>query len=117
MKKRITYRDKSGNLKHLTEVNFSDLPPVLDEEGDEVLVEETLTNKDNIFSIYQSGDKGGDLDFYEMLDGKEAVVTFCLARDVTQKQVAEIFKVSESTIKRIWKSALEKIKERGKERL
>jgi len=62
-------------------------------------------------------DKGGDLDFYEMLNGKEAVVIAFLLRDFNQKQLADYFSVDQSTISRLRQSALKKIKERGKERL
>ena len=49
LRQRHTYRDANGKMKHVTVVNFSDLPPITDEDGNEVPFEDTLTEEDRAF--------------------------------------------------------------------
>jgi len=111
MRKRIRYRKEDGSIGHLTELNFADLPPTLDEDNNEIPIEETLADSDNFFNVYQKPDKGGDLDFYKPLDGIEGVILFCIARGMSQEKVADYFSVSIGLINKIKKRAFEKIKQ------
>ena len=49
LRQRHTYRGPDGKMKHVTVVNFSDLPPITDEERNEVPFEDTLTEEDRAF--------------------------------------------------------------------
>ena len=60
--------------------------------------------------------KAGDLSFYKMLTGEEAVVMFCLLRDFNQERLAYFFEVHQSTISRLYKSAIKKVKAEGLDR-
>jgi len=48
LRQRHSYRDKSGKVKNIRILNFSDLD-TYDEEGNVLLFEETITYKDNAF--------------------------------------------------------------------
>lgn len=61
-------------------------------------------------------EKAGDLSFYKTLTGEEAVVLFSLLRDYNQEQLAIYFDVHQSTISRLYKSAIDKVKDRGLDR-
>ena len=61
-------------------------------------------------------EKAGKLSFYKILTGEEAVILFCLLRDFNQERLADYFEVHQSTISRLYKSAIDKVKDRGLDR-
>ena len=46
---RHRYRDANGKWKQVTVLNFSDLAPITDEDGNEIPFEDTLTEEDRAF--------------------------------------------------------------------
>lgn len=57
------------------------------------------------------------LDLYKKLKGKEAAIVALILRGMTQQKVADCFRVSRKTINKWYKSALDKIKSVGCDRL
>lgn len=106
--RRIRVRDNSGKLRTYIEKNFSEIEPIEDGEGNEISIEETFSYENSFLSLPTEG-KGGDLSLYEGLTGKEAIITFCIARGESQEAIADYFGLSQSTINRIWQRAKKKL--------
>jgi len=108
LRQRRTYRDGSGNFKHYTTVNFSDLD-IEDEEGN-LIPFEPETDK---VSFMVQGDSLPKfwLPIYKKLEGLEAVFLFCAYQwEMTQEQIGNYFGVSRQYVTKLLKQAQEKIK-------
>jgi len=100
-----SHHTKSG-IGHYNILNFCDLYKK-NREGGKMPIQ--ISEEDDVFQIYQSG-KGGDLSFYKELTGQEAIIMFCLARNVTQEQIADYFQVSQPFVHRLKQSGSRKAK-------
>ena len=108
IKKRIRYRDKKGNLKHDTIVNFSDLDRV-DKEGNFIPFEPT--SEDNFLASSTSYPPKFWFEIYKKLTGLEAVVILCIYQwEMTQEQVGDYLGISQNYVSRHYKSAMKKLK-------